>query len=335
MNRPSPVDIEPVLKRIADARRIIVTTHARADGDAIGCVAAMQRLLRAQGKTAAAYLHEPLPPRYAFTSAWESAAVWPDGSAERLLGDADLLVVLDTCAAMQLGGVTDAIRRSSSPSLAVDHHVTRDAVVDEAWVDESAAACALMIARLAERGGWALDEAAATLLFMGLATDTGWFRFSNADREAFDAASRLIAAGARPSELYERLYLSEIEPRARLVGEVLRSVELAAGGRVAIIRLTGAMLARCGATRDMTEDLINEPQRLGSVNVCVMIVEPAGDEPVRVSLRSKRGIDVAALAAQWGGGGHARAAGAKITGTFEAVAADVTKTVLQAVEAAG
>jgi bifunctional oligoribonuclease and PAP phosphatase NrnA len=92
------------------------------------------------------------------------------------------------------------------------------------------------------------------------------------------------------------------------------------------------MLNRCGATREMTEELINEPQRIGSVIACVLIVEPVGDGPVRVSFRSKHGLDVAALAARFGGGGHERAAGARIAGTFASVAQQVIPVVIEAVE---
>jgi phosphoesterase RecJ-like protein len=110
----------------------------------------------------------------------------------------------------------------------------------------------------------------------------------------------------------------------------LSSFELHAGGRLAVIRLTREALTRCGATREMTEDLINEPQRLGSVVACVLLVEPEGPGPVRVSFRSKRGVDVAALAAHFGGGGHERAAGARIAGTMDEVARRVIEEMIEA-----
>ena len=183
-----------------------------------------------------------------------------------------------------------------------------------------------------EHAGWPIDRQVAGALFTGLATDTGWFRFANADRAVYLTAAKLIKAGASPVELYERLYLSDSAARARLIGAVLSSFELLADGRLAVMRITQEMLNRCGATREMTEEIINEPQRIGSVIVCLLIVEPAGDGPVRVSFRSKRGLDVAAIAARFGGGGHERAAGARIPGTMAAVAAQVIPVLVQAVE---
>ncbi len=346
MNQPALIDIRNAAKRIAAARRIAITTHARADGDALGCVAAMQRVMRLQGKQATALIHEPPSPRYEFVNDLERLSIWESSnspevlaresrSAAEILSESDLLVVLDTCAAVQLGDVAEAIRSAALPKLAIDHHITRDEIVDEAWVDESAGACALLVLRLCEEARWPLDATTATLLFVGLATDTGWFRFSNADREVFAAGARLVAAGARPNELYERLYLSEILPRVRLMGEVMASFELFAGDRLAVVKVTGEMLSRCGATRPMTEEIMNEPMRLASVVACAMFVEPEGREPVRVSLRSKRDVDVAALAARWGGGGHARAAGAKVSGDFAVATKEVVAALVKELEATG
>lgn len=337
MSRPTLIDIRAAADRISAAQRVVITTHARADGDAIGSVLALQRVLRSQGKQATAYLHELPSARYAFLGEIEPLAVWPAqrsvASAVDVLSSCDLLLVLDTCAAIQLGDVAAAIRTAGLPKLAIDHHITRDDIVDAAWVDESAGACAQLVLRLCEEIKWPVDAATATLLFVGLATDTGWFRFSNADRQVFSDASRLIAAGAAPNELYERLYLCEILPRVRLVGEVMAGFELHADGRVAVIRLTREMLARCGATREMTEDIINEPMRLASVVACAMFTEPEAGEPVRVSIRSKRDVDVAALAARWGGGGHARAAGAKVSGEYAAVIREITAALCRALGA--
>ncbi len=331
MMKPVLIDLLAAIARIERAARIVITTHQRADGDALGSVAAMQRVLRARGKQAIAYVHEIVPERYQFMSEIEPLKIWP-AEASKVLAGADLLLVLDTCAAVQLGPVADAIRGAKLPKLAIDHHLTRDDIVDETHVDESAAACAQMITQLCDKAGWPIDAQTATLLYVGLSTDTGWFRFSNANTAAYAAAARLIHSGVRPNELYERLFLCESPARARLMGAVLSSFELLAGGRLAVIKLTRAVLAACGANQQMTEDLINEPQRVASVMACILIIEPEEGEPVRMSLRSKRDLDVAALAKRWGGGGHARAAGAKVRGRFDSVCEDVVHAVVGELE---
>ncbi|HUN80598.1 MAG TPA: bifunctional oligoribonuclease/PAP phosphatase NrnA [Phycisphaerae bacterium] len=325
---PRKIDLSAALARIEPARNIVITTHARADGDAIGSVAGLQRLLRRSGKAANGYLHEPISERYRFMGEIEPLKVWPADAAS-VINRADLFVVVDTCAAAQLDRLAPPVREAKVLRLAIDHHITRDAIVDEVFSDESAAAASLILLELAGAAGWPLDPGAATLLYTGLATDTGWFRFSNADARAYAAAAKLVGAGAKPNELYERIYLSEPPARARLMGAVLSSFELLANGRLAVIKLTRAMLAACGATPAMTEDLINEPQRVASVVAAVMFVEGEPGSPVRVNFRSKRDIDVAAIAASFGGGGHARAAGAKVAGSFEEVASRVTNALLE------
>ena len=323
MNQPTLLDLTGAAERIASAARIIITTHVRADGDAVGSALAMQRVLRQQGRTATVYLHETILDRYAFLAAGAPPPVWNAAAAGEILAGADLLLIVDTCAAEQLRGMAEPIRRARIPKLAIDHHVTRDDIADAILLDTEAGACAQIVTGLCDHAGWKIDRETADMLFTGLTTDTGWFRFSNADSPVFTTGARLIEAGARPNELYERLYLNDCEARARLAGYVLSSFELLAEGRLAVIRLTREAIARGGATREMTEDLINEPQRVGSVVACLLLVEPETEGPVRVSFRSKRGVDVAALAARFGGGGHERAAGARIAGTMESVAGQV------------
>jgi phosphoesterase RecJ-like protein len=333
MSEPRIIDENAAIRRIHDAKRIVVTTHARADGDAIGSAAAMQRVLRQMGKQARAYLHEPPTARYSFLCDDESPAIWKTDETAAVLKEADLLIIVDTCARVQLGEIADAISAMAGHRLAIDHHLTRDDIVSEVHIDDKAAACAQIVASMCDLAGWKIDSVCATLLFVGLATDTGWFRFSNTDASALKAAARLIEAGARPNELYEKLYLCETLPRARLIGEVMSSFELLADGRLAVIQLTREALARCGATHQMTEDLINEPQKMGTVMACIQLVEPPDDGPIRVSLRSKREIDVAQIAKQFGGGGHARAAGVRIAGKLPEVTLLVTNAMLSAMPA--
>lgn len=330
MKHPIRVDLPAAIDRIRTASRIAITTHARADGDAIGSVASMQRVLQMQGKKARAFLHEPVNERYAFLDPHKLLATWNAETVAAELAEADLLLVLDTCSAAQIEPIRDAVKAAAIQSLAIDHHITRDDIVREVFADETAAACAQIIAHLFDTAGWEIDPVTAELLYVGLATDTGWFRFSNADVVAYKTASRLVAAGAKPNELYERLYLNEPVPRARLVGAVMSSFELLAGGKLAMVRLPRDVLNRCSATQQMTEDLINEPQRVGSVVACVLLTEPPDDGPIRVSFRSKRGVDVAAVASTFGGGGHARAAGAKVSGTIDDVAKRVAEAMITA-----
>ena len=330
-NEPRLIDVNAVIDRLAAAKRVLVTTHVRADGDAIGSALGLARILRGTGREARAMLHEHVPSRYAFLPDTSTARVWNGAAAASDIAWADLLVIVDTCSAGQLGDVAGAI--STAPRrLAIDHHATREPIVPEAWSNTAVASCTMMIHQLACAGGWNIDGEAATLLFTGLATDTGWFRHSNTDMRALASASELAKLGASPPDVYEALYLREPEAKLRLIGAVLGSFELHGGGRLAVIRVTREMLQRCGATDAMTEEIINEPLRVSGVRGCVLLVEPERGQPVRVSFRGRHGLDVAAVARQFGGGGHTAAAGAKVTGEFNAVCERVIASMLGASE---
>lgn len=319
--QPRSIDAAAAAERLIGAAEIIITTHARADGDAIGSVLGAARALRHAGRNVRAYFHEPVPPRYSDLPDAHTALLWPARDPAGLraaVQSADLLLIVDTCAAAQLDGVLPVLAETSVRKLAIDHHVTRDPIVDEIFVDTSAGACTQLIARVCDAAGWRIDADMATLLFAGLATDTGWFRHSNANAAVFATAARLIEAGARADAQYERLYLTEPLARVRLMGAVMSSFELRAQGRLAVIRVTQELLNRCGANSGMTEEVINETHRTGSVIASVMFIEPESpDEPVRISFRAKRDLNVATVAQKFGGGGHACAAGAKLRESFD------------------
>ena len=174
--------------------------------------------------------------------------------------------------------------------------------------------------------GWDIHATAAEALFTAICTDTGWFRFSNADARTYRAGAALIDAGAKTAELYDRLYQNDSPARLGLVAETLAGLEVYENGQVAVMTLTQESFRRTRATSNDTENLTDEAGRLRGVNVVLLFVE-MHDGKVRCSFRSKRDVDMNKIAARFGGGGHARASGARIPGTL----AEVKKQVLAAV----
>ena len=313
---------------ISEWRRPLLLTHARADGDAVGCIVAMLSILRSIDSRPIALLFEPPTERYAWLTENEGIGIWPagDGRAGAAeLSSADGVLVMDTCAYSQLEPAADWLRAVRSEGtrrvLAIDHHVTRDDLADEYLIDESAGAACLILFELAGACGWDLDQAAIQGLFVGIATDTGWFRFSNTDARVLHSAAELVRRGAAPDRAYGLLYESEPARRVGLFRAALDALELFDDGRVAVLSLTKAMFERTGATPADTEDLVNEPMRIRTVEVSVLLAEPLDGPPapIKVSLRSRGAVDVAAVAARLHGGGHQRAAGAKVAGTLAAV----------------
>ncbi|MCH7813605.1 MAG: hypothetical protein IID40_06245, partial [Planctomycetes bacterium] len=312
-------------RRLADLvagwRRPLLLTHARPDGDALGSLMAMRSVLRGLGNQPRAALYEPVPPRYAWLLEGDPLDQVA-GSADAALAEADGVIVLDTCAYTQLEPVADWLKNTSLPKIALDHHVTRDPLADEYLIDEQAAAACLIILDWATAAGWKLDDRARLGLYVGIVTDTGWFRFANTDARAHQAASRLVGPGVSPAAVFEELHQRESAPRIRLLAAALASMELHHQGSLAVMTVTRQMLVNAGASANDTEDVINHPLQIASVAASVLLVEN-DDGVVRLSFRSKPpghgrpDLDVAALAETFGGGGHRRAAGARSSGAIE------------------
>jgi phosphoesterase RecJ-like protein len=303
-------------------RRPLLLTHAKPDGDAIGSLVALQRLLRSRGSSPLAILFDDCPPRYADLCALGQLDKLGGSKTIDDLEGCDGVVLLDTCSFVQLAPVADWLRTSTRPKLAVDHHLTRDPIVDHDLVDTTAAATCLILYEWAISVGWPIDERTAAGLFVGLASDTGWFRHSNTDARALAIVAALARLGVEPHVWFERLFQRETTSRLRLRAEALSSLELLENDRLAILSLSREAFDRSRAAADDTEDLINEPLQIGSVWVSILLVEQEGG-PVRVSFRSKppvqpgdQDFDVAAFAQRFGGGGHRRAAGARIEGAL-------------------
>jgi bifunctional oligoribonuclease and PAP phosphatase NrnA len=326
-----PQNLHNVRTWLGGCRRPLLITHQRPDGDALGAVAALARTLPALGLAPQPALFAPLPPRYAMLAdlvAWER---W-DLHRDALAAECDAVIVLDTCAWAQLEPLADWLR-DAPRTLVIDHHPTRDPLGvrpgDLRLIDEEAGATCLILHEWRASARLPLDPPTATALLIGIATDTGWFRFPNTDARVLRAAADLVAAGAPPAPLYRAIYEQDSPARLRLIGRMLTGLERRLGGRLVVLKLRRADFAAAEAEHTATEDLVNEAGRLAGLEATVMFTEEP-DGRIRVNFRSKEHLDVAALAAQFGGGGHARAAGARIRGAWD----DVVAQVLAATEAA-
>ncbi len=257
-----------------------------------------------------------------------------DLEANALQHDCDAVVVVDTCAWSQLEPIAEFLKRAPR-TLVIDHHPTRDPVAtrpgDLRLFDESAGAVCLIIAELVKSAGLAFDPALATALLVGIATDTGWFRFSSTDGRVLRMAAELVDAGAPPAPIYRAIYEQDAPGKLRLLGRMLQNLELLAGGRLAVLKLRRADFDAVGADGTMTEDLVNEAGRLEGIEAILLFTEEP-DGSIRVNLRSKQALDVAALASRFGGGGHARAAGARPAGSWDQVVDSVTAAALAELE---
>jgi bifunctional oligoribonuclease and PAP phosphatase NrnA len=310
-----------ILNVLDSCRRVLITTHSRPDGDALGTSAAMAMALRRRKIDAEILLFNRLPAKYAFLfepnqiTHFDVEAGWP---ADRPLEKYDALLVLDTGTWSQLPGLRERLAGWQKPRLVVDHHLTQEDWAEVKLVETQAAAAGEIAAELLSRWKIRIDRPIATALFLAIASDTGWFQFSNTRPATFRLAATLIEAGVDTDAMYQHLYQNERAERLALQTRAQDSLELLLDGRLAVMRIRRSDFQETHSAPEDTENIINVPLQIRTVEVSILITEPPDDSPIRISLRSKGQIDVARFAEQFGGGGHARAAGLKIPGSIEA-----------------
>lgn len=325
-------DYEAIRRILDTCRRVLITTHARPDGDALGSCAAMTLGLRKRGIVAEVLLLTHLPTKYAFIFRdhgivhHDAERGWPEGL---VLDSFDALLVLDTGTWSQLPGLRERVEHWPRPMMVVDHHLTQESWASAKLVVTAAAATGEIVSELLDQWPVELDKAIATALYLAIVTDTGWFQFSNTRPYTLRLAARLMEAGVETDALYQSLYQSERAERVALQTRAQGSMEFFAEGRLAIMRLSRRDFEETKAGVPDTENVVNVPLQVRSVEVAMLFVEPREPGPIRVSLRSKGHVDVAAFAERFGGGGHARAAGLKFNGSLAAASEQVTAAMVQ------
>jgi phosphoesterase RecJ-like protein len=211
----------------------------------------------------------------------------------------------------------------------IDHHRTNGGCGDYCLIDPDAAATGMLVYRILTALGVEIGYDVAVNIYVAILTDTGSFHYSNSSPEAFHIAGEMIRRGIDPWAVAEQVYETQSADRLRLLGRVLSSLEITAGGKVASITTMKKDLADFSAGKDSLEGFINYPRSILGVEVAVAFREE-GEGEFRVSFRSKGRVDVSAVALAFGGGGHRNAAGCTVRGPF----AEVKRKVFGALEAA-
>jgi phosphoesterase RecJ-like protein len=313
-------DFAKAVQLIDESESVLITTHTKPDGDACGCIAAMCDALGALGKNIKPLLLSPAPAWYEFLLAEQVPILGEDIRLEELIagrfGEFDLIVIVDTNSYSQLPKFDQYLKQADKPVLVIDHHATADGLGDVELADAGAAATGLIVFDLLKHANWPITEKMAEALFVAVATDTGWFQFSNTDSRVYRACAELIDAGAKPMQIYANLYHNFSPARFRLMAAMLNTLELHLDGRYAAMHLLQRDFEQTGAEYTDTENLINECHRINTVKASALFVE-LKDGRVRCSLRSRGAVEVSQIAAKFGGGGHKMAAGTFLPGPIE------------------
>jgi len=303
---------EPVVARIRGARRVLAVGHENPDADTLGATLGVVAIVEALGGAADPVCTDPVPSLYAFIPGIERFQTEPTADT-----DYDLLVVSDCGTLDRVGAVRQrhAELFERLPRVIIDHHASNDAAGEADWIDPASAATCEMVALLAGRLGVGLDgergRALADALMAGIVMDTATFAHPNATPRTLAVAATLVEAGAALSDISRRLYRSKPEAQLRLFGRVLDRLESSDAGRVIWSTLTDADFAATETLPTHSEGIIDLLAQADAAEVAILFKE-AG-RATRISVRTKPGgVDATVLTGRFGGGGHARAAGATV-----------------------
>ena len=302
-----------VLQTLNAFHRVLITAHARPDGDAIGSCVAMARLLQANGWNPTVAL-SPIgmgPPKFILEHA---DAIAPSNVKAR---DYDCALVLDCGGLDRLpeGPLRDAVARL--PIINIDHHATSHKPFGMArWVVPDASSTGELIYRFAKRQKWTIDLPTAEVLWVALVTDTGRFAYSCTQVSTLKAAAELLSYGLDSSAINDRLYLYTSEGATLLKRKAYDSLTTWMRGRVAYICLTARDFRRAGVPKSEIEDVIDIPRSIPTAQISLFFYETKDKRGLtRLSIRTRgdnAAFSAASIASHFGGGGHLRAAGCDI-----------------------
>lgn len=309
-----------VAAALTSARHVVLTTHVNADGDGVGSEVGLWHLLRARGVSVSIANPTGIPDRFKFLVPKGADA---SDRAVHEIERADVVASLDIGDLSRLGNLASVINKRQPPFVCVDHHVGPVKLPPGPYfIAPDATATAELIFDLASVAGWPVTPEVAQALYVGLLTDTGGFRFSNTTARALQVAAAMLEKGVDPESIYASVYASAPEGRVRLLAEVLQTLVVEPEVGLAWVSVPPDALRRHEVTADDLDGIVEFPRSIAGVHMALLF-RHIGSGRIKVSFRSMGEVDVAALAHQFGGGGHHRAAGASLPGTMAEVEAKV------------
>jgi len=295
----------------------LLASHTNPDGDAIGSLLALGLYLDGMHKDVTLFNESPIPAVYRFLPA-----------VDRVIGDLgdgmdyDTAIILDCGDLQRIGDASESVCRMPL-IINIDHHTTNTGFGHIQMIDTEACATAEIVYRIIKAMGGAITREIACSIYTGILTDTGSFRFSNTNRAAFAICEEMVDKGVNPFRIAQHVYGTLSLSRIKLLNLALDSIEISDNGRLSLMTVTRDMLDETETHPQDVDGLINYARSIEDVKVAVLIQENINGKDTmvhpdqfHVSLRSDGTVNVGAIAASFGGGGHTSAAGFNITSSL-------------------
>jgi len=314
-----------IIEAISDAKSIIVTGHVMPDGDSIGSTLALGLAITKLGKNVVMACPDDVPGGFMFLPGAKKIKSENISASEH-----DMIVVVDCSAPDRIGKLQELLNVDRITVMNIDHHVNGVCFADVSYIDPKAAATGEIIFDLLSEMGDIIDIDIATNLYTAIVTDTGLFRYEATTSSTHRRAATLLDLGVPVAKVSRNLFDEKPFEVFMVLKEALNNLCCSGCGKVAWISIDWDALQRIGAKDEHTRELVNYPRRIKGVEVALMFRETSTGL-VKISMRSNGDIDVNAIATEFGGGGHKKAAGCLMEGKIDDIKEKVIKRVMAAV----
>lgn len=311
------MQLEGLIRRIRQAKSIVLSTHRECDGDGLGSQIALYHALRKMGKDVRVLNVDPVPPKYAFLEHESFLEVYTDSEVPKL--EADLALVFDTNDFRQLSGLYDVLKKGCPQVLFIDHHPPLEegpAPTEGSVINTAAASTGEMVYDMIKALDVELDLLIARALYTSIAFDTQVFRYIRNSPRSHLIAAELLQYPVRPEEIHQKLFCSHTVEKVKFLSQALGKIEYHFDGKLAILHIHAQDLTDHGLTTEETRDVIDTVMNIESLRIAVLFREDQKNL-YKVSLRSKAPVEVLSTAEKLGGGGHRFAAGAHYRGEYQ------------------
>jgi len=297
-------EINTIIKTIDENQEIIITGHIMPDGDCISSVLTLSIALERMGKKILPIIDYNIPHQYSKLD--EIAKIKKVEDVINEIDNYDLIIIVDSSSPDRVGKLQDFL--TSKKTVVIDHHVTNEKFGDFNWIDDSFSSTAQMIYRLNKSMNVIYDPKLATINLIGIATDTGFFRYPNTTSEVFKNAYELSKLGGDIWFISQMILENNRPERLKLFANVIENMKFSNNGKFVHSVIKYEDFQKFNCTDEDSSGFVSDLRAIKGVEVAVLIIEyPKGQ--VHVSMRSKNEFDVSKIAKVFGGGGHPRAAG--------------------------
>jgi len=305
IHKPRKAKPAELIRVISHAKNVLITGHVRPDGDSLGCMIALAHLLNRAGVKAVATAERTGLGGPGFLKGVEKL-IAPEAAAKK---NFDLLISLD-CGALERLPEPIQPLVAKLPVINIDHHRTNTLFGTLNWIEGNSSSTAELVWRLARKAGWPLDTVSAEALWVAIITDSGRFAYDQTTSATLRCGADLLRHGVRTAVINDKLYCSFSRISIELKKRAFRTLTVWDNNEVASVTLTGQDFEETGGSKADAEDVIEIPRSLIGNRVALFFYGSEDDNAeTRVSIRTRAPLDATALAKQFGGGGHARAAG--------------------------